>query len=230
MGTRGFVSSWSTSAGEQEYERGSVALAFDQVVRFEHRRQKPGVPAAAVAGAQALDDVATGISRRTTLARGVLVVGGAAGLAWVTQRSGQPIGVGLCAFFGALPLLWLAGWVVGALFTVRTAARSAANAMKGIDWQKALDENTVAEQVTMQVLALGLQVGRASPGAPDSSALFGWQRVHFERQGHHTAFIGLEGSEPLSVPATAFVHAEAFDAFCLSVQAHVWEAQRRSGG
>lgn len=207
-----------------------VAPVFDQVVRFEHRRPKLGVPPAAVAGAQALDDVATGIGRRATLARGVLVVFGAAGLAWVTQRSGQPVGVGLCAFFGALPLLWLAGWVVGALFTVRRAARSAAKTMQTIDWQKAIEENTIAEQVTVQVLELGLQVGREPPGAPPSSELFGWQRVHFDRHGHQMVFIGLEGGEPLSLPASAFADGATFDAFCLSVQAHVWEAQRRSGG
>lgn len=205
-----------------------VAPVFDQVVRFEHRRPKPG-PVAAVAGAQALTDIATRISRRTTVARTVLVVMGAAALAWVTQRSGQPLGVGLCAFFGALPLLWFAGWVVGALFTVRTAARSAAKTMQTIDWQKAIDENTVAEQVTLQVLELGLQVGREGAGVPPTSELFGWQRVDFERHGQHLAFISLEGREPLSVPASAFAHAEAFDAFCLSVQGHVWEAQRRSG-
>lgn len=207
-----------------------VAPVFDQVVRFEHRRPKPGLPPAAVAGAHALDDVATGIGRRATLARGVLVVCGAAGLAWVTQRSGQPVGVGLCAFFGALPLLWLGGWVVGALFTVRKAARSAAKTMQTIDWQKAIEENTIAEQVTVQVLELGLQVGRELAGAPASTELFGWQRVQFERHGHQLAFLALEGREPLSVPASAFPTAEAFDAFCLSVQAHVWEAQRRAGG
>lgn len=206
-----------------------MAPVFDQPVRFEHRRPKPGVPPGAVAGAQVFSDVATGISRRTTIARGVLVVTGAAALAWVTQRSGQPLGVGLCAFFGALPLLWFAGWLVGALFTVRKAARSAAKTMQTIDWQKAIAENTVAEQVTLQVLELGLQVSREPLGASASTELFGWQRVHFDRHGHQMVFIGLEGGEALSVPATAFADGATFDAFCLSVQAHVWEAQRRSG-
>lgn len=199
-----------------------MAPGFDQIVRFEHRRPKPGVFPAAAEGAQVL----TGISRRTTIARAVLVVTGAAALAWVTQRSGQPLGVGLCAFFGALPILWLAGWLVGALISVRKAARS----VQAIDWKKAIDEHTVAEQVTLQVLELGLQVSRERSNVPASTELFGWQRVQFERHGHHTAFIGLEGSEPFSVPATAFPDGEAFDAFCLSVQGRVWEAQRRSGG
>ncbi|MBL8934225.1 MAG: hypothetical protein JNM69_06720 [Archangium sp.] len=203
-----------------------MAPVFDQVVRFEHRRPRPGVLPAAVAGAGSLTG---GISRRTTIARGVLVVSGAAALAWVTQRSGQPLGAGLCAFFGALPLLWFAGWVVGALFSVRAAARAAAKTMERIDWQKAIDENTIAEQVTLQVLETGLQVSREPQGASSSSELFGWQRVQFERHGHHMAFIGLEAGEPLSVPATAFSDGAAFDAFCLSVQGQVWEAQRRSG-
>jgi len=209
---------------------GTVAPVFDQPVRFEHRRPKPGVPPGAVAGARVLDDVATGISRRTTIARAVLVVSGAAALAWVTQRSGQPLGVGLCAFFGALPLLWFAGWILGALFTVRTAGRSAAKTMQAIDWQKALEENTVVEQVTLQVLELGLQVSREPQGASSSTEVFGWQRVHFERHGHQAVFIALEGAEPLTVPSAAFSDGSVFDAFCLSVQAHVWEAQRRSGG
>lgn len=203
-----------------------VAPVFDQIVRFEHRRPKPGVPAA-VDGAEVLT---TGISRRTTIARGVLVVAGAAALAWVTQRSGQPLGVGLCAFFGALPLLWFAGWVVGALFSVRAAARAAAKTMERIDWQKAIDDNTVLEQVTVQVLETGLQVSRELQGASASTALFGWQRVQFDRHGPALAFIGLEGGEPLSVPASAFSDGATFDAFCLSVQGRVWEAQRRSGG
>lgn len=197
-------------------------------VEFDHPRhrlgQLPALPGAAVV----VNELTPGLKQRVLAARVVIVVLGAAALAFATERAGLPLSAGLCVFFGALPVLWLAGFFVGALLTMRRTAMAARKAAETFDWDAELQRTrTDTERVTLELNNLGLRVTRRPPGSPEESDLVGWQRVSLTRLSPDAAIIGLEPHFPLTVPASAFPDAAAFDAFCLAVQQHIWAAQRR---
>lgn len=192
-------------------------------VEFEHPRLRPGQAPTLPGAAVVVNELTPGLRNRVLAARAVIVVLGAAALAFVTQRLGMSLGAGLCAFFGALPVLWLFGFFVGALLTMRKTAMAA----RGVDWSAELQKNLVSERVTLEVGEPGLRVTRRLGEEHESTELVGWQRINLTRLGPDAALIGLEPAVPISLPASAFPDAAAFDAFCLAVQGHVWAAQRR---
>ncbi len=198
-------------------------------IQFVHHRPRlPGVMMPPVAGMQVvIDQFTPGLKRRVTVARAVVVVLGAAGLAFVTERLGLPVTGGLCVFLGALPLLWLGGWAIGMYGTVQKTAKAAREASAGVDWEKALPSQLLAETVTLEIQDLGLRVTRRPEGEAETSELVGWPRVNLNRISPELALIGLEPQFPLQLPASAFPDSAGFDAFCLALQGRVWAAQRR---
>lgn len=197
-------------------------------VEFDHPRLRPEqLPQLAhLPGAVVMNEFTPGLKRRVGVARAVLVVLGAAALAFVTQRLGLPLSGGLCVFFGALPVLWIVGFLVGAGLTAKKTAQAVRTGAAQVNWGEALERSTVMERVTLEVGELGLRVTRRAADQPESSALVGWNRVSFTRVTPDMALLGLDPGEPVSVPARAFPEAAAFDAFCLAVQGRVWAAQR----
>lgn len=198
-------------------------------VEFDHPRlrpeQLPQVPH--LPGAVVMNEFTPGLKRRVGVARAVLVVAGAAALAFVTQRLGLPLSGGLCVFFGALPVLWFVGFLVGAGLTAKKTAQAVRSGAAQVNWGEALERSTVMERVTLEVGELGLRVTRRADDVPESSELVGWNRVNLTRFSPDTALIRLEPGFPVAVPARVFPDAAAFDAFCLAVQGRVWAAQRR---
>ena len=87
---------------------------------------------------------------------------------------------------------------------------------------------TVIEKVKLLVRGDGLETIR--DGGP--AELVPWSRVKMDRVDAKTLALfvrdasGLALNETLPVPRAAFSSDDAFDAFCLEVQKHVWEAQR----
>lgn len=199
-------------------------------VEFEHRR--PLMAEAGVAFGQpgtVVTNLNQRVLRRVQVVRAVVAVLGAAGLAWGTQALGLSLGAGLCAFLGALPVLWVVGWLVGFAFGARQALSESKAALERGDWKAELDAQLVKERVRLEVSELGLRITRQPKDEPEVSELVGWTRVGLTRHGTEAAMIILQHQPflPVQVPASAFADAAAFDAFCLAVQGHVWAAQRR---
>ncbi len=194
-------------------------------VEFEQRRLKPGaLPQSLTPGKERFK----GLLVRARLMRAAFVVVGAASIAFATQRAGIPLGGALCLFFVALPVLWVGGWIFGFLFQARRAARKLTQHVGSTKWQDELAAATVVERIKLSVNELGLSVTNS-----DGTQLIGWNRVRIERLAagslavfFHTQHEGLALNESLNVPGTAFSSTDAFDAFCLEMQRHVWNAQR----
>ncbi|MFT3706532.1 MAG: hypothetical protein QM817_02580 [Archangium sp.] len=204
-------------------------------VEFEHRRLKPGtVPPSLTAAQKRAGELGQKMSRRARVWRVVFLIAGAATIAFATQRAGMELQTGLCLFVVALPLLWVGGWLWGFLFSFIMHARKAKGGnlearVGSTSWQQELESVTVIEKVKLVVQADGLHCVRE--GA--SPELVPWSRVKMDRVDAKTLALfvrddvsGLALNETLPVPRSAFVSDEAFDAFCLEVQKHVWEAQR----
>jgi hypothetical protein len=163
--------------------------------------------------------------------RVVFLVAGAGLIAFATQRAGMELQTGLCLFVVALPLLWVGGWLWGFLFSFIVHARKAKGEVQArigsTSWQQELESVTVVEKVKLRVIAEGLECVR--DGAAE---LVAWSRVKMDRVDAKTLALfvrdesGLALNETLPVPRNAFASDEAFDAFCLEVQKHVWGAQR----
>jgi hypothetical protein len=196
-------------------------------VEFEHRRLPPG--AAAFAPAQArVTTLKARIGRGAQLSRALVVVGGAAGIAWATQRAGLALPGALCLFFGALPVLWVGGWLLGFLFQARRTAKQLSSEYGSMDWQQAAATATVPERVKLGVSDEGLEVTREG-----SRELIAWGRVSMNRAwptGLVLFYGATEGSAPLPdglvVPCSAFPTGEGFDDFCAAVQRQLWAAER----
>lgn len=168
-------------------------------------------------------DLVPGLKRRVTVTRALLVVAGSASIAFAAQRLGIPLGAGLCLFFGALPVLWVGGFLIGTLFTLRKAARELPGQPLKLDLSAS---NQVVEKVTLEVGELGLNVTRRPENAAESTQLIGWGRINFNRPHPDGAAIFTNDGLHLDVPAAAFPSREAFDAFCVAVQGKVWAAQK----
>jgi hypothetical protein len=202
-------------------------------VEFEHRRLKPGVvPPSLVAAQQKAGELGKRMSRRAKIWRGVFVVAGAAAIAFATQRAGMELQSGLCFFLAALPVLWVGGWLFGFLFSFFVHARTAKGEIRAhvgsMNWQQELAQNSVVEKVKMTVLTEGLELLRDA-----DRQLVPWAAIKLDRVDAKTLAVyllnessGLAMNEALPVPRVSFASDEAFDAFCLEAQKHVWEAQR----
>lgn len=194
-------------------------------VEFEQRRLDPG------AIAQTLPPAREGMKRlldRARVVRAVIVLVGAAALAFGTQRAGIPLGGALCLFFAALPVLWVGGWLVGFFTQAKRAARKLSSDVGSSAWQEKLKAATTIEKVKLSFNESGLTVTRHG-----EERLTGWNRVRIERINagelaihYHPAFADFSRPEVLSLPSTAFASTEAFDEFCLAMQKFVWSAQR----
>jgi hypothetical protein len=186
-------------------------------VEFEHRWESPiGLPASDVA-----QELGEKMRRRMMLVRAIIVVAGAAGLAYATQRLGMPVAAGLCVFLGALPILWIIGFFAGAflsLGTLRGVVKEAAENPERITAYK--------EQVALEVGEQALTVKRHRYGADASIDQIAWNMVQLIRQGGSIAVLHYGGGLHVQLPASAFPDAAAFDAFCLAVQERIWAAQR----
>lgn len=197
-------------------------------VEFEHRRLPPG--AAAFAPAQArVTMLKARIGRGAQLSRALVVLGGAAAIAWATQRAGLALPEALCFFFAALPVLWVGGWLFGFLFQARRTARQLSSEYGSMAWQQAAAAATVREKVKLGVSAEGLAVTREG-----SRELIEWGRVSMNRAwptGLTLFYAVAEGPAPfpegLVVPCSAFPTGEGFDDFCAAVQRQLWAAERR---
>lgn len=187
-------------------------------VEFEQRWISPiGFPPPQVA-----EELARSAKKRMTIVRAVVVVVGAAGLAWATQRLGMPVVAGLCVFFAALPVLWLVGFFAGALLTVRS--------MAGAVREAALDRgprDDLVEKIGLEVGEEALTVTRKRGTEAAQIEQAPWSAVHLNRPAPELAMLMLGAGQAIQVPASAFADAAAFDAFCLKVQERIWAAQRR---
>lgn len=202
-------------------------------VEFEHRRLKPGaMPPSLEAAQKRAGELGQKMSRRARIWRFGFVIVGAGLIAFATQRAGMELQTGLCFFVAALPVLWVGGWLFGFLFSFFVHARKAKGDVQvrvgSTNWQNELEKVTVIEKVKLLVKAEGLETIR--DGATE---LVAWSRVKMDRVDPQTLALfvrddvsGLALNETLPVPRAAFSSDEAFDAFCLEVQKHVWEAQR----
>jgi hypothetical protein len=200
-------------------------------VEFEHRRLKPGtVPVSLQKTQDRFSAMHTKLMQRARWSRVVFVLLGALAIAWGTQRAGIELPAALCFFFGALPVLWVGGWLFGFLFQARRAAKYVATTVGSTQWQGELAAATVVEKVKLSMSTLGLHVTRG-----DEAKVFGWGRVRMQRigPGALAVFVGEETTglalnEAMNVPSTAFSSDTAFDDFCLAMQRFIWEAQRKS--
>lgn len=172
------------------------------------------------------------MSRRARLWRIGFLIVGAGVIAWATERAGMELKSGLCLFVVALPALWVGGWLFGFLFSFFVHARRAKGDVQvqvgSTNWQNELASVTEIEKVKLLVRADGLETIRNGV-----TELVAWSRVKMDRVDSKTLALfvrddvsGLAMNETLPVPRAAFSSDEAFDAFCLEVQKHVWEAQR----
>ena len=203
-------------------------------VEFEHRRLKPGVvPPALVEAHQKAGELGQRMSSRAKLWRAVFVVTGAALIAFGSQRMGMELQGGLCLFIAALPILWVGGWLFGFLFSFMLHARKAKGHIQArvgsMNWQDELVKHSVMERVKMVVLADGLELHRDA-----EKQVVPWAAIKLDRVDAKTVAVyllnetsGLALNEAIPVPRSAFASDEAFDAFCLEAQKHVWEAQRK---
>jgi hypothetical protein len=199
-------------------------------VEFEHRRLKPGtVPPSLQQAREELGSLQSTIVQRARLWRVAFVVAGAASIAWSTQRLGIALPGALCFFFGALPVLWVGGWLFGFVVHARRSARTVAARVGSTKWQGELEAATVTEKVKLAMSSLGLHVTRDGV-----SQVVGWPRVRMDRVDDQTLALflaedtGLALNEGLMVPRSAFASDAAFDDFCLAMQRFLWEAQRRA--
>ena len=195
-------------------------------IEFEHRRLKPGTVPASLQGAQAR---LSGLRKQAQWSRAAFVLVGALGIAWGTQRAGIELPTALCFFFGALPVLWVGGWLFGFLFQARRAAKAVSLKVGSTQWQGELAAATVVEKVKLSMSALGLHITR-----DQDTQVIGWPRVRMERVGPATLAVfmseepsGLAMNEGMMVPRTAFGSDTTFDDFCLAMQRFIWEAQRK---
>lgn len=190
-------------------------------VEFEHRRVEPTSFQVTVGAQRLPESMARTLARRIRTTRWLVLFVGAAGVAFATRRAGLELGQALCVFSGALPALWVLGWLSGTLFHLRRTAREASARMGSNEWKKELDASTRKERVTLELLDTGLAVEREG-----HQALVGFQRVAMARVSPELLVIQVD-SEPFQVPRAAFPDAAKFDAFCLALQARLWGAQRR---
>ena len=196
-------------------------------IEFEHRRLKPGTVPASLQGAQAR---LSGLRRQAQWSRAVFVLVGALGIAWATERAGIALPGALCFFFGALPVLWVGGWLFGFLFQARRAAKAVAGKVGSTQWLGELAAVTVVEKVKLSMSAIGLHITR-----DQDTQVIGWARVRMDRMGPATLAVfmndepsGLAMNEGMMVPRAAFGSDTAFDDFCLAMQRFIWESQRKS--
>ncbi len=198
-------------------------------VEFEHRRLKPGTVPPSIQKAQDRFSGMRGtLLQRARWSRAVFVIAGALGIAWGTERAGIELPMALCFFFGALPVLWVGGWLFGFLFQARRAAKDVATTVGSTQWQGELAAVTVVEKLKLSMSSLGLHITRG-----EEVQVIGWGRVRMERMGPATLAVilgdepsGLALNESIMVPRTAFSSDTTFDDFCLAMQRHIWEAQR----
>ena len=196
-------------------------------VEFEHRRLKPGAVPPSIQKAQdGLSGVRGKLLQRARVSRALFVLAGALAIAWGTQRAGIELPMAICFFFGALPVLWVGGWLFGFLFQARRAARDVATTVGSTKWQGELEAVTVVEKVKLSMSSLGLHLTRDA-----DSQVVGWKRVRIDRVGPATLAIYFGGeelalNEALVVPRAAFSSDTTFDDFCLAMQRFIWEAQR----
>ncbi|MEW5740586.1 MAG: hypothetical protein AB1938_16780 [Myxococcota bacterium] len=193
-------------------------------VEFEHRRFVP--PAAP--GPRALKLLGPGgvpgLTRRIRIVRAVFVIAGALGIAFATERSGVALGAALCVFLGALPLLWVVGWLAGVLLTTRRLAVQTSKALEGLDLQAELAKHQRVERVRLELRDDGLWLERKGVGEDESRSI-DWRKVGFTRRGPQSAVVFVGPQDFLEIPSAAFPDAAAFDAFCLALQARVWRAE-----
>jgi hypothetical protein len=168
-------------------------------------------------------DIIPGLKRRVGITRALFVIAGSASIAFAAQRLGIPVTAGLCLFFVALPVLWVGGFLIGTLFTLRKAAKELPGQPLHFDLSAS---NQVVEKVTLEVGELGLNVTRRPEQQPEATQLIGWNRVQLARPEADAAAVWTADGLNFHVPATAFPSREAFDAFCVAVQGKIWAAQK----
>jgi hypothetical protein len=189
-------------------------------VEFEHRHLAPGPLQVTLGSRPVPEPLARQLAGRIRVTRWLVLLAGAAAVAFATQRAGVSLSGALCIFAGALPVLWVGGWLTGAgLHMRRTVKQFEAQLDAGAPPAQVSEAG--GEHVAFELLEGGLQVTRAGR-AP---ALVGFQRVGMQRLGPEVLVVTVEG-EPFHVPRAAFPDAGAFDAFCLELQGRVWNAER----
>lgn len=200
-------------------------------VEFEHRRLKPGtVPPSLQKAQDRFSGMRGKVLTGARISRGIFVLLGALAIAWATERAGIELPGAICFYFGALPVLWVGGWLFGFLFQARRAAKDVATTMGSTQWQGELSAATVVEKVKLSMTSLGLNITHGA-----ETQVVGWPRVRMERMGPDGLVVfvnqdggGLAMNEAMQVPRSAFSSDSAFDDFCLTMQRFIWEAQRKS--
>jgi hypothetical protein len=190
-------------------------------VEFEHRLVAPGPLQVTLGSRPVPEPLARQLAGRIRVTRWVVLLAGAAAVAYATQRSGVSLWGALCIFGGALPVLWVAGWLTGAGLHMRRTVKQFEAQLDSGALQGQVEAGGEKEHVAFELLEGGLQVTRAGR----SPTLVGFQRVGMQRLGPEVLVVNVEG-EPFQVPRAAFPDAGAFDAFCLALQGRVWNAER----
>jgi hypothetical protein len=198
-------------------------------IEFTHRRLKTGLGLQGFQDAQAgVEQLKKTVVRRAQISRALFVIAGALVIAWGTQRAGIELPQALCFFFGTLPVLWVGGWLAGAMFQARRTVRQATGRMGSTAWQREAQAATVQEQVKLTVSDEALVVKRDGVESRHD-----WPAVHLNRLGPDQATLhfgaqsgGFMLEEALVVPSSVFPNPEAFDEFCLAIQRRLWAAQR----
>jgi hypothetical protein len=193
-------------------------------VEFERRRLAPA-PSANGLHVVMGGPAATRFTRRLHGVRAAVVVLGALAVAFVTQRLGVGLGGALCAFLGVLPILWGAGWLFGLLVSARRLAADVSQHGAALPTVEGASPRWHLERVRLEVRDEGLRLERRGE-LGDGASTIAWRDVRFTRPGPDGALLGLGADEVLEVPASAFPALADFDAFCLALQAKVWEAAR----
>lgn len=197
-------------------------------IRFEHRRLKPGVvPASLKRAHDRAPQLRARLMRRMNVWRMGITVVGAGLIAYATQKMGIELPYAMCLFFGALPVLWLGGLMIGFVFSARKVAVEELDTRVGsTQWKQELEAATTTEQVRLSLASGGLELERDGV-----KSFTPWARLRLERHDAKAVMIFFSGTElaldeALTVPRSAFGSDEAFDGFCLEAQRLVWAAQR----
>lgn len=196
-------------------------------VEFERQRARTDLPPLIQKTKEQVTRLRRKLLRRARVSRGIFVLLGAVAIAWATQRAGFHLPMALCFFFGALPMLWVGGWLFGLLFQARRTAEHLA-ATETSTPRQGPETATVVEKVKLSMSSVGLHITRDA-----QSQVIGWSHVRMNRIGPGGVAIFLAGetgalNDSLMVPHTAFSSDATFDDFCLTMQRFIWEAERQN--
>ena len=160
-----------------------------------------------------------------SVVRVLVMVAGAAAIAFIASDAGMSLPGGLCVFLLAVPVLWVVGWMTGATFIGRRARHLGRKVATDLDLRgrvERADAQARVEQVRLEIAELGLEVTVRS-GESTHRMLYGWQRVGLVRPQADLLYVQCE-NEMFQLPRSAFSDAAAFEAWAHALQAALWRS------